>query len=163
MATSLIHYGDPHLIPCAWIHRPTLRDDAFIALDSVVQHCLAEKSDLVVPGDIFDSPNPPSVAVDKFRSAVLKLQQAGLGVFTTQGNHDLVPKGHPKWGVICGAVDADRLTFEAGGLNCYGLDYRHQNDLQTALADVPPVDVLFGHQLLDIFDSRPGVWTMAAK
>lgn len=163
MSKSLIMYGDPHLQSCAWVSRPTLSGDAFVALDAVVKLCLEHNADLVVPGDLFDSPNPPSLAVDQFRKAVKALRKAGLDVISTQGNHDLVPTGDPKWGVLCGTTDGDARTFQAGGLTCYGLDYRPQKELQLALADVPPLDVLFVHQFLDLYDNRPGLWNMAAE
>lgn len=84
--------------------------------------------------------------VNAFWVEVARLfERAKVKVHFIQGNHDEDdPPYLSAWEKHCHVHQA---TFSLGGLTCYGLDFQRQDNLATALADVPTdVAVLFTHQ-----------------
>lgn len=59
------------------------------AFDEYVDKIIEEKPDLVViPGDIYDKPNPPVLAMTKYFMGINRLIEAGIEVMAIEGNHD---------------------------------------------------------------------------
>ena len=93
---KFIHCADLHLGSAfsAWCkQRPEAAKQLILApgaaLDRLVDAAIAEKVLFaVVAGDVFDSPAPPLSAEAHFRTALDKLDRAGIRVFVALGNHD---------------------------------------------------------------------------
>lgn len=73
-----------------------LADAPFAAFRRIVDLTLREKADfLVIAGDVFDHDNPSLSGRVRFRSELLRLEEAEIPVFIAGGNHDPVPAAWP--------------------------------------------------------------------
>ncbi len=86
-----LHLGSPfaawrRLRPDAW---EALTLGPYTALDGLVDAAIAEKALFVLmAGDVFDSGAPSLYTEGRFRSALAKLDAAGIRAFVALGNHD---------------------------------------------------------------------------
>lgn len=84
-----LHTSDWHL--GALFHDQARDDEEQRALDGLVQLACAEEVDAVlIAGDIFDGPNPPAAAQERWYRTLCRLRsEAGVGcVLAIGGNHD---------------------------------------------------------------------------
>ena len=67
----------------------SLRDSTFAAFTKLIEHALKTKPDFVlIVGDIYDGEDRSLRAQMKFREGMDKLDEAGIPVFISHGNHD---------------------------------------------------------------------------
>lgn len=65
------------------------REATFVALDRLVETCLAEQAEfLVLAGDIYDREYRTARAQLRFRDALVQLASRGIRTFMVHGNHD---------------------------------------------------------------------------
>jgi DNA repair exonuclease SbcCD nuclease subunit len=66
-----------------------LRDATFVAFDNLINLCIEEDVDfLVIAGDIYDEANNNIRGQYKFYEGMKRLEQNGVKVFVSHGNHD---------------------------------------------------------------------------
>lgn len=146
MTTSdkFIVTADNHLRPRVWTNQREISGDTYRGFEAVVQLCLDQQADLVILGDLFDSPRPDSQSVTVLVTAVNRMQTRGLRVFAVQGNHDTAV---PAWAGVAGVIPMHGRCEVLAGLRCYGLDWQPGTLLTAALASIPAdTQVLFTHQ-----------------
>jgi len=136
--------ADNHLQPTAWDDHPTLRDDAYIGLQQVIDYALLSSLPVFLLGDMFNNTRPDSNSVMRLVGMLRQLEERGLPVYAIDGNHD---KAEPSWIHVSPVVKMATETFSIGGLTIHGLNFTSTTLLPEALANIPPgVDVLLCHQ-----------------
>ncbi|TCP29287.1 DNA repair exonuclease SbcCD nuclease subunit [Scopulibacillus darangshiensis] len=96
MAIRFIHTADWHLdrpfkgvshLP--EVIRGRVRESTFTALNNLVNRAIVEKVDfIVIAGDIFDQSHRSLKAQQRFNKAMSQLNEHGIVVFLSHGNHD---------------------------------------------------------------------------
>lgn len=148
--------GDLHLRKNLWKNRHDLVGDTYFALGQIVQLCKQRHADVIIAGDVFDSPRPSAEDVLVLQEAGEVLAGEGLDLYLIQGNHD---QSSPSWADTCGLVlPIHKHAFTIlGEVRVYGLDYCPPSELQASLLTVPKdIDLLVCHQLLDLFFPKQG-------
>ena len=115
--------ADAHLVQSMYVHRPLIRGDALRALDSIVTEILSktQEGEVIFCGDNFNMFRPSPGDVRDMSDNITRLTQAGISVYSIQGNHDLC---RYSWMNICGAQDLGAMdVVEMSGRRVYGLDY----------------------------------------
>ena len=81
------HLSDLHL---GSFREKFLRDLNFDAFDKCIDNLIFEKVDFcIICGDIFDTPNPDFLIIDKFVDKILKLKKNEIEVYIILGSHDI--------------------------------------------------------------------------
>jgi len=150
--------ADLHLREQVWKSRPDLTGDTYYALEQIVDWCVADRTNLVLGGDQFDSPYPSSADMHFLQVQVNRLRAAGLSVFAYDGNHDGQAVSWIEQ--IHGLENLnERLTEICPGVPAYALNFRPAPELAEALARVPATtQVLLLHQFDRNVVDIPGQW-----
>lgn len=140
--------GDPHLPEDPgrgpWADAPDASGDALFALAYAADLCVRDRCDLILPGDIFDGPDPAPEALADVYNVLRRVTDAGGRVLYILGNHDrsrdwLVPLGK-------GATRLDGTVVDAPIGSVTGLSYQHPDSFAAAVAGVGEADVGVYHQ-----------------
>lgn len=140
--------ADCHLDHLIWRSRPEIRGDAAYAFQQVIQAACDKQLPLILAGDVVetlpaDSPNSDTVFV--LCRSLAKLQQAGLTVYSTRGQHDLA---ETDWLYACGGdtppTRHDRVNI--GGLSFAFLPWMPPAMLQEIIPETS-ADVIVCHQV----------------
>lgn len=159
---GFIYSADTHLVEQVWKGRP-IYNDTFVALRQLVDLAKSKQAKLVLGGDVFDTPRPPSMSFRVLQWASETLDEAGCGpLYLISGNHDAA---EPDWaGAIYAASNLDHTLEDIDGILVYGLNYTHRDDVDAELDTIPEAtDVVVMHQLLDMAIPLEGVWNMLAS
>jgi len=154
--------GDSHLKSLPWSSRPDVRGDTFFGFNQIHQKALELNVPLVLLGDTFDSPRPPSIAVDFLKRAVERQTSNQKEIYAIDGNHDL---SRPSWIDTLGMRHLSNLSVSLGGITFCGIDWKSPDELADSLQkfsgarELP--HVLCMHQLVDTFNG-PGIANLAA-
>jgi len=136
--SGFVFTADCHLSRLIWNKRPTLVGDSWLAFTALVDHCVQQRAPLLIGGDLFDKTQPDSASVVMFSRAMDRMQQAGLPVWFTQGQHE---NATPPW-ASCHPHPrhAHGQLFELPGVHgkFYGLDWQPLGKAKDALRAVPP-------------------------
>jgi len=139
--TSFVYAADLHLKRQNWATRPDIVDDAYYTYQQLIRHCVARHCNLVLGGDIFDSPRPASQDIQIFREGLDTLIAAGLQVFVTQGQHDRSVPPWPAAVVGRGVWYVHGMVFtpvaEQPQVKAFALDNMSRDELQARLATDP--------------------------
>ena len=140
--------SDWHLERHAWVRHPTLMDDAYYSLEQIVDLCLELNIPLIAAGDLFDKTLPDSKSVWIALQQMTRMQQAGLDVLFTQGQHEL-NKDKPWLNLHSWPTHMHMHQVSMNGLTLAGLDYTPPSELKSKLATVcgKDIDVLICHQV----------------
>jgi len=147
-----------------WYRRETLSGDTSYGIQQVVnlaEHYRPEAVFLL--GDLFDQRLQQSDALMTMRRAMKQFEFMHVEVPFVQGQHEL--SYPPLMCAIHGWPDHRHSeTFEVGNAVAYGLDYQRPRDVESALNDVPEVDLLLTHQVWKDFmgDDRGDAWFSSA-
>jgi DNA repair exonuclease SbcCD nuclease subunit len=137
--------ADLHLERFIWAHRWDLDGDAFLALDSLAELILSHRGDetsLILAGDVFDKRRIDGITLEKFAQFVDKLYDKNVTVYFIQGDHD---RNSTPLAETPGCVSLNEKLTVIDDLLVYGLDWRPRAELQAALKNVPPCDLLVLH------------------
>ena len=105
----LLHTSDWHLGRS--FGPVSLHDDQAAFVDWFVALAVDEAVDLVVlAGDVYDRAVPPTRSIDLVRSALVRLQRAGIHVVVVTGNHD----GAERVAAYDGLLDATGVHIRGG-------------------------------------------------
>jgi exonuclease SbcD len=105
----LLHTSDWHLGRS--FGPASLHDDQAAFVEWFADFAVAEAVDLVViAGDVYDRAVPPTRSIDLVRSALLRLQRAGIQVVVVTGNHD----GAERVAAYDGLLDATGVQIRGG-------------------------------------------------
>lgn len=143
--------SDLHLAPLIWTDRPQIKNDAYRALAQLADYVVKQHEPLILAGDLFDIRRPPPDAVIAMNQFMSLLQQAGIPVYYTQGQHELSRES--TWvGTHAHPFHVHKRSFEIGGRKFYGLDWLPRGELQAELAAIPPdAEFLVCHQVWQDF------------
>ena len=81
---------------------------------------------LLIGGDLFDTPYPPSFAVEFVQYEVSRLTKDGCSVFGIDGNHDIA---EGRWLTVCGIGQLSENPVDVCGRKVCGLSYRRSADI----------------------------------
>jgi metallophosphoesterase superfamily enzyme len=87
-AQHLAIAGDFHLKHQLLTSFRDIHGDTYYSLKQVVDWCLANRADLIIPGDFFDSSRQTSENFSQGQSELMRLRDAGLNTYWITGNHD---------------------------------------------------------------------------
>jgi len=137
-----------HLVKRVWKNKTNLVNDSYKAYTQLIDYCVANLTNVVLGGDVFDSTMPGPEDIRVFRNGMERLKAAGLTCFYYQGQHE---RRNPPWlSAICDdLVYVNETLFEpVPGLTCYALDQRKRDDVEEACSHIPlQAKVLMIHQL----------------
>ncbi|MEI0736050.1 DNA repair exonuclease [Paenibacillus sp. JTLBN-2024] len=77
--------------------RAYLRESTFASLERLTELAVRERADfMVISGDVYDAKDASLQAQLRFREALDRLGEHGIGVYVIHGNHDPLdgPRGH---------------------------------------------------------------------
>lgn len=167
---SFIFSSDWHLSFGTWGKHPSLTGDPYAALHEIVDKCLEYGVPLIAAGDLFDKPIPDPVSVNVMCQEMQRMQDAGLAVYFTQGQHERVKRsiiassaqqgGSPCWmNVHQWPMHVHGEAFEIDGVKFFGLDWLPPDELERVLdpeldglVSIPEdADVLVCHQVWEEF------------
>jgi len=136
--------ADTHLMKRVWKGRRDMDGDSFRAFgamkDSLIQ--LGAKA-LILAGDTFNASAVDGPCLQAFTDLVDGLYAHSIPVYYIQGNHDRdVNVAVPE---IQGAVSLHGKTIRIDGMDVFGLDWMPREELQAAITQVPPCDLLVIH------------------
>lgn len=166
MAPSTIAFiGDLHLSFTIWESRREITGDSDLGLSEILGVCKSRGiRDLILPGDIFDSPDPHPALVYKFRDFVERALKQGTSVSFIQGNHD---KRVLSWGqAVSGDAHwiGDGQLRDISGTAIRAFDYTSRDDLAAKLAEVDsngvPSEVIVMHQACKQYLDIEGCWSL---
>ncbi|MCR5150569.1 MAG: exonuclease SbcCD subunit D [Clostridiales bacterium] len=84
---KLIHLSDLHL--GKRVNEFSMAEDQEYILKKIINIIDSEKPDgVIIAGDVYDKPIPPTEAIELFDSFLFRLSQMNLQVFIISGNHD---------------------------------------------------------------------------
>lgn len=120
-------------------------EDFYRALGTVRELAKSENVDaVVIAGDLFDSPKPPSRAVYEVRRFVDDLEKSGIEVLGVEGNHDLTGSGY--WLRVCGVWPLALMHRDVKGCRFVGCDYERSDQLLDSIEGrIENADVLVLH------------------
>lgn len=149
---NFLHIADLHLgyRQYGFVQR---EEDFYAALDQIAKIAIENKVDVVISGDIFDTPKPPAKAVRKMKEFVDRLSRELLHVWGIEGNHDLT--GTNSWLHVCGILPLDtpechscyigqRMSLRAIGINYTRADTFKQK-IQDLIDSGEKAEVLVTH------------------
>jgi hypothetical protein len=163
--STIAFIGDLHLSFTIWESRREITGDSDLGLSEILKVCKSRDiRDLILPGDIFDSPDPHPALVYKFRDFVERASEQGTSVSFIQGNHD---KRVLSWGqAVSGDAHwiGDGQLREIAGTAVRAFDYTSRDDLAAKLAEVEsngvPSDVIVMHQACKQYLDIEGCWSL---
>lgn len=101
---KFLHIADLHL-GYRQYGMPQREEDVYLALLEVEKLALEQVADVVIAGDLFDTPKPPARAVLELKKFVSHLESNGLRVMAIEGNHDATKDNY--WLEVCGIRPLD--------------------------------------------------------
>ena len=121
-----------------------LRDSTFAAFANLISHALNTKPDFVlIAGDIYDGEDRSLRAQMKFHEGMEKLNEAGIPVFISHGNHDhlagrwtrfeLPPNVH----VFRNHVEEARFNVNGQAISIYGFSYKERHIRERMVDEYP--------------------------
>jgi hypothetical protein len=124
---------------------PGMVGGSYAALHEIVDLCLTHNVPLIAAGDLFDKPIPDPVSVNVMCQEMQRMQDAGLAVYFTQGQHERVKRsiiasstdqgGSPCWmNVHQWPVHVHGESFEIAGVKFFGLDWMPPEELEAVFA-----------------------------
>ena len=143
---NILHTSDLHL-GYRQYGIPQREQDVYDALERVVDIAIDKHANVVVAGDTFDSPRPPSRAVLALQKAVDRLREHMLWMAAIEGNHDMT-RGC-EWLKVCGVIPLDGGVVNLGGIRVCGIPYGRGPAVETRLKELIDqneyVDLLVTH------------------
>lgn len=113
--------------------------------------CIAGRHQLVLGGDLWDKRKPDSRSVQFFCLQMDRMAEAGLKVYTIQGQHEL-DREHPWVQVHHWPEPIHKKQVDIDGDKVAGLDWLPSGELQAALDEVPPnTNILVCHAVWEDF------------
>lgn len=148
---EFLHVADLHLgyRQYGFVQR---EEDYYAALDQIANIAIDNSVDVVIAGDIFDTPKPPARAVRKMKEFVDRLGAHGLNVWGIEGNHDLT--GTNSWLHVCNIKPLDIPEEHAcyvgtHGIRTIGINYTRADTFKQKIQDLidsgEKADVLVTH------------------
>jgi DNA repair exonuclease SbcCD nuclease subunit len=133
--------------------------DSYHSLAQIVDHCIENQLPLIAGGDLFDKPDPDPVSVNVMCREMDKMQEAGLPVYFTQGQHERARRdlgedyGRPEWmRVHPWPTHVHEQTFKIDGATFYGIDWTPKEHIEEAFDNIPDeASVLVAHQVWSEF------------
>ena len=142
--------ADTHFWSNAWLSRPSIRNDAYRAFESIVKIAIDEDvGTIIAAGDLIDQKRPTSETIDWLRGQLDVLEEHRISFAYTQGQHEI---SSPPWlsavhGWPVGVHRSLFQPFHEQGPWFYGLDYTPAHELAEELKQIPAhADVLVCHQ-----------------
>lgn len=148
---KILHTSDWHL--GRTLHGHLLFDAQEAAVNHIVDEAIRLGVDaVIVAGDVYDRPSPPPESIRLFNSAIVRLDQAGISILVTAGNHDSADRLATYSSVlksnirIAGSVSdlsaPLELTDDHGSVLIYPVTFLHPDVACLELADDPasPLD-----------------------
>ncbi|WP_318616720.1 DNA repair exonuclease [Sporosarcina sp. YIM B06819] len=122
-----------------------LRDSTFVAFTNLIDHAINTKPDFVlIAGDIYDGEDRSLRAQMKFHEGMEKLNEAGISVFISHGNHDhlagkwtrfaLPPNVH----VFNDQVEEVQCNVNGQAVSIYGFSYKERH-IRERMVDAYPI------------------------
>lgn len=132
----IMHAADLHL-GCRQYGMARREEDFYDALHQIHDVALEKKVDnIILSGDIFDSPKPPAKAVLKMTQFVNAMRTCGIGVYGIEGNHDKTNGNY--WLQVCRIRELDGATpWNLGkDIMAYGLTFDRSENVLTRLEEL---------------------------
>ncbi|WP_342506212.1 DNA repair exonuclease [Sporosarcina sp. FSL K6-2383] len=121
-----------------------LRNSTFVAFTNLIEHALNTKPDFVlIAGDIYDGEDRSLRAQMKFHEGMEKLNEVGIPVFISHGNHDhlagrwtrfaLPPNVH----VFRDQVEEAQFSVNGQAVSIYGFSYKERHIRERKIEEYP--------------------------
>jgi len=130
---KIMHVSDLHL-GCRQYGMARREEDFYTALDNILAIVSDKKVDnVILAGDVFDSPKPPAKAVLKMTEFVRNLSYAGIPVYGIEGNHDKTQDSY--WLRVCGIrpLYGDSKWNLGDGVFAFGLNFDRTEEVLSSL------------------------------
>jgi hypothetical protein len=132
-----------------WPSRPEIAGDAEYSFTQIVDYAVSKEARCIVAaGDLFDSAQPDPKTMRFFARQMDVLQDAGVGFYFIQGNHEKrIPVAWAdihEWPVL---LHGKLVDIDASGFRMYGINSVSSARLQEELRHVPRCELLVTHQL----------------
>jgi DNA repair exonuclease SbcCD nuclease subunit len=154
---NFIAVGDLHLLKKQgmWENRSEIADDDLYALAQATDLCLDKKADMLLLGDMLDTPTTLPRPMTALLNSARMLEKAGLRMYYIQGQHDFVVQSafenDPWMALIPGAIRLSGQKFKVWGKQAYAMDYFPQAMEMLAMSKIPKgTEVLFMHGTVDV-------------
>lgn len=158
---DFVFCSDIHLKKLIWKNRPQLHSDTYNSFNFVAQYCKDNNCDLVLGGDVFDSPYPSTEDILVAKNVISLVKESGNEVFWIDGNHDV---SNPSWASLLDVVNINRKQFCFKGIKFYGFSYTPEAFVPGVLGEIPKdTNILVCHQLLDLAAPFAGTYNMKAE
>jgi len=148
---GIVFVGDLHLSDYIWKHKNIYGDSAN-SWHQICDFCTKTSSDLVLLGDVLDTPRPSSSVIDELVSGLNRLGDSGSAVYYIQGQHCMAA---PPW--IYSLMRHSKGSFlhlgldpvtTGQGIRLAGSDYVSPFTIEEDLLDrVQDCDILCAHLL----------------
>lgn len=122
----------------------TVRNSTFAAFHRLIEHAVASKPDFVViVGDVYDGEDRSLRAQLKFQQGMERLQEAGIPVILSYGNHDHLSGNWTRFKLPPNVyeckehVDKVTLTVRGQEVNLYGFSYPQRHIRQEMVSQFP--------------------------
>ena len=132
MKGRFLHIADLHL-GYRQYGMPQREEDGYAALREVEKLAIDHFCDVVIAGDLFDTPKPPAKAVLELKKFVHALEMHSLRVFAIEGNHDATKENY--WLEVCGIKPLDQFDNMIGGLHIRGLNFGSSDKILNLIND----------------------------
>ena len=146
---KLYFIGDSHISKQLYVNRPTIINDSYNALESIVTQIIEESEGnnqaVIFAGDNFNTKTPTAEDLGFFHKQVGRLKEVGVAVYGIDGNHD---KTLPvSWLELVGVTKSEYI-IDILGFKILMLDYIAGPGIYTKMEELQDVecDFLVLHQ-----------------
>lgn len=122
----------------------TVRNSTFAAFDRLIDYAVDSQPDFVViVGDVYDGEDRSLRAQLKFQKGMERLQEAGIPVIVSYGNHDHLSGNWTRFELPSNVhecqehVDKVTLTIRGQEVNLYGFSYAQRHIRQEMVSQFP--------------------------
>ena len=130
---KFLHIADLHL-GYRQYGMPQREEDGYAALREVEKLAKENFCDVVIAGDLFDTPKPPAKAVLELQKFVRAVGTLGHRVFAIEGNHDATKENY--WLDVCGIHPLDPFDNIIGGYHIRGINFDSSEKILSLLNEM---------------------------
>ena len=147
--TADLHLGSPFtgISGLASAQRKTFADTVYKAFDTLIDYAVREKPDfMLIAGDIYDGEDRTLRAQYKFQQGMERLNQAGIPVLISHGNHDHLAGGWTRFElpgnvhVFDDKVTNQNFNISGNTVTVTGFSYGERHVKEAKINNFPPAD-----------------------
>ena len=163
--TADLHLGSPFtgVSGLASAQRKRLADSVYVAFDTLIDYTLKEKPDfMLIAGDIYDGEDRTLRAQYKFQKGMERLNEAGIPVVISHGNHDHLGGGWKRFDlpanvhVFNDEVSSHSLTISGNKVTVTGFSYGERHVKEARILEFPQADETSAYHIGMLHGSMDG-------